>query len=123
MVDADRGTILVVDDTADIRTLCRINLELAGYEVIEAVDGHDALTVLKAAVPRAILLDVMMPGLDGFGVLSEVRADRQFDDVAVIMMSALARVGDRERALADGADGYVAKPFLADAIVQILDGH
>lgn len=118
-----RATILVVDDTADLRLLCRINLELAGYEVLEAVDGHDALAVLETAAPQAVLLDVLMPRLDGFAVLAAIRADARFDGMTIIMMSALARTGDRARAVRDGADAYLAKPFLADAVTAILDGH
>jgi two-component system cell cycle response regulator DivK len=108
--------ILVADDRAISRELVRSVLESCGYEVYEAADGLEALEQAHQVHPDVIILDLQMPRLDGFGVVSELRRDPAFDHVPVMALTASAMTGDRERALASGFTGYVAKPIRVAAL-------
>jgi CheY-like chemotaxis protein len=111
--------VLVVDDTASIRFLIRTNLELAGYEVEEAVDGVDCLEILKGleTMPDLITVDVMMPRLDGVATVAAIRADDRTRDIAVVMVSTQGQTADIQRATEAGVDAYVTKPFDPDHLV------
>ena len=100
--------ILVVDDSADVRTLLRALLERAGYSIDEARDGREGLRALHQLRPDLVVLDVSMPGLDGWQTLERIR---DFSDVPVLMLTARAEELERVRGLQGGADDYVAKPF------------
>jgi len=100
--------ILVVDDEASIRRILETRLSMIGYDVVTAVDGEDALNAFRSSAPDLIVLDVMMPKLDGYGVCQELRKE---SDVPVIMLTALGDVADRITGLELGADDYVVKPF------------
>ncbi|MGZ4395811.1 MAG: response regulator transcription factor, partial [Gaiellaceae bacterium] len=100
--------ILVVDDEADIRTLLRSLLERAGYVVEEAPDGRAGVRSFYAAAPDLVILDVMMPELDGWATLERIR---DLSDVPVIMLTARGGELERVRGLTSGADDYVPKPF------------
>jgi two-component system KDP operon response regulator KdpE len=100
--------ILVVDDEARIRRLVRMNLDLEGYDVTEAADGLDALTKVRNEMPDLVLLDVMMPDMDGFETLERIRS---VSSVPVIMLTAKGDEEDRIKGLDLGADDYVTKPF------------
>lgn len=102
--------VLVVDDDASIRLLCRVNLEAAGLRVDEAVDGHEAIGVALASPPDVALLDVMMPGIDGWQVAARLRAAEKTAGVAVVFLTALTGEAAEERARELGAT-YVSKPF------------
>src|SRR5689334_4971367 len=101
-------TILVVDDEPRIVDLVTTILETQGYHVIEAGDGDAALTAIREHMPDLVLLDVMLPGEDGFAVLKQIRA---ISNVPVIMLTVQASEADKVRGLELGADDYVAKPF------------
>jgi two-component system KDP operon response regulator KdpE len=101
-------TILVVDDEPRIRDLVRMNLELEHYRVIEACDGREALDQLREHLPDLVILDVMMPEMDGFETL---RAIREVSTIPVIMLTVRQDEHDRIRGLDLGADDYVGKPF------------
>src|SRR4051794_20501816 len=101
---ADTAPILVVDDDPKIRDLVRMYLEREGYAVVLAGDGVSAIAALRARVPRLIVLDVMLPAIDGFGVLREARAD---SNVPVLMLSARGATADRIAGIAGGADDYL----------------
>lgn len=103
--------ILVADDKATSRELVRTVLENAGYTVVEASDGLEALRHARELGPDLIILDLHMPGLDGFGVIEELRRDENFADTPVIALTASAMQGDRERALSFGFTGYISKPI------------
>jgi DNA-binding response OmpR family regulator len=103
-----RTRLLVVDDDGDIRSLLRDVLGRAGYEVDEATDGRAGLRRLYAAPPALVILDVSMPGLDGYATLERIR---DLSDVPVLMLTARAEELERVRGLTGGADDYVAKPF------------
>jgi CheY-like chemotaxis protein len=119
--------VLVVDDTASIRFLIRTNLELAGFEVDEAVDGVDCLDILKRleVMPDVITVDVMMPRLDGVATVSAIRDDPRTRDIAVVMVSTQGQTADIQRATEAGVDAYVTKPFDPDFLIvtigEVLD--
>jgi OmpR family response regulator RpaB len=100
--------ILVVDDEASIRRILETRLSMIGYIVVTAADGEEALAVYKKELPNLIVLDIMMPKLDGYGVCQEIRKD---SDIPIIMLTALGDVADRITGLELGADDYVVKPF------------
>jgi diguanylate cyclase (GGDEF)-like protein len=105
------GTILVVDDDADIVRFVEMNLRLAGYRVLVANDGVEALEMVAAEVPDLVLLDVMMPGFDGIEVTRRLRADSRTSTLPVIMLTAKTMTADRVLGLTAGADDYIIKPF------------
>ncbi|MEN9206283.1 MAG: response regulator transcription factor [Thermostichales cyanobacterium BF4_bins_65] len=100
--------ILVVDDEASIRRILETRLSMIGYEVVTASDGEEALEVFRSQDPDLVVLDVMMPKLDGYGVCQELRKE---SDIPIIMLTALGDVADRITGLELGADDYVVKPF------------
>lgn len=100
--------ILVVDDEVSIRRILETRLSMIGYTVVTAADGDEALAVYKKELPNLIILDIMMPKLDGYGVCQEIRKD---SDIPIIMLTALGDVADRITGLELGADDYVVKPF------------
>jgi len=113
--------VLVADDRAISRELVRDVLESCGYEVFEAADGVEALEQARLVQPDIIILDLQMPRLDGFGVVAALRTDPAFDNVPVMALNASAMAGDRERALASGFTGYVAKPIRVAALRDEVD--
>jgi CheY-like chemotaxis protein len=116
--------VLLVDDELSIRTICRVNLEGDGLAVAEAADGSDALEQVKRKRPSLVLLDVMMPGVDGWRVAEELAADEETRDIPVVFLSARAAHEDRLHAQELGAVGYVVKPFdpleLAGTVREVL---
>jgi len=112
--------VLVVDDEADIRGLVHELLQRAGHDVIEASDGKEALRRFYAEQPELVLLDVSMPGLDGWGTLERIR---QLSDVPVLMLSAKAEELDKVRGLQAGADDYVTKPFGRQELLARVERH
>ena len=104
-------TVLLVDDEPSIRTICRVNLEGDGLAVSEASDGSEALEQVRRARPSLVLLDVMMPGVDGWSVAEQLATDDKTRDIPVVFLSARAAYEDRLRAQQLGAVGYVVKPF------------
>ena len=109
--------ILVVDDEPDILLLLRMNLEAEGHEVLLAADGEMALARMAEHKPDLVLLDVMMPLLDGWGVLREIDGTGR----SVVMVSAKADPRDARRALELGALDYVTKPFDLDRLLAVVD--
>jgi DNA-binding response OmpR family regulator len=110
-VSGDAGTVLVADDDPDIRELVVFKLEQAGYTVHAVGDGEAALAATMALTPDLILLDVMMPGLNGFEVCRRLRANQNTATTPVIMLTARAQEADVESGFAVGADDYIVKPF------------
>jgi DNA-binding response OmpR family regulator len=103
--------VLVIDDEAPIRLLCRVNLEAEGMEVLEAADGPSGLEKARSETPDVILLDVMMPGLDGWRVAEELLDDERTDEIPIIFLTARAELRDRARGIDLGGVDYVTKPF------------
>ncbi len=116
--------ILVADDKATSRELIRTVLETCGYEIREAGSGVEALQYALEFDPDLIILDLHMPGMDGFGVLAELRQNRKFSATPVMALTASAMYGSSERALAAGFSSYVSKPvplpFLRQEVVRLL---
>ena len=116
--------VLLVDDERSIRTICRVNLEGDGLTVNEAEDGSEALEEVKRQRPSLVLLDVMMPGVDGWTVAEELASDEDTREIPVVFLSARAAPEDRLRAQELGAVGYVVKPFdpleLAGVVRDVL---
>lgn len=109
-------TVLIADDKPTGRELIRTVLEKSGYSVIEASDGMEALQFARERNPDLIILDLHMPGLDGFGVIQELRRDAHFAATPIMALTASAMQGDRERAMAVGFTGYVTKPIRLGAL-------
>jgi two-component system phosphate regulon response regulator PhoB len=118
-------TVLVIDDEAPIRLLCRVNLEAEGMGVLEAADGPSGLEKARAETPDVILLDVMMPGLDGWRVAEELLDDTRTEEIPIIFLTARAELRDRARGIDLGGVDYVTKPFnpveLAPLVRGLLD--
>jgi DNA-binding response OmpR family regulator len=112
--------VFVVDDDPSIRQLLTDILEMDGHVVRTAEDGLEAVRVLDVLRPDCVILDVMMPGLDGYGVLRSIRA-QDGDPVPVIMLTAAAEPDTAARAWGDGVDYFVAKPFGAADVLDLLD--
>ena len=103
--------VLVIDDEAPIRLLCRVNLEAEGMEVLEAADGPSGLERARSETPDVILLDVMMPGLDGWRVAEELLDDERTEQIPIVFLTARAELRDRARGIDLGGVDYVTKPF------------
>jgi len=117
--------VLVIDDEAPIRLLCRVNLEAEGMAVLEASDGPSGLAKARAELPDIVLLDVMMPGLDGWGVAEALLENDETAPIPIIFLTARAEFRDRARGLDIGGVDYITKPFnpveLAPLVRSLLE--
>ena len=117
--------ILVIDDEAPIRLLCRVNLEAEGMQVLEAGDGPAGIDRAREERPDVILLDVMMPGLDGWQVAEQLLDDPATNGIPIIFLTARAELRDRARGIDLGGMEYVTKPFnpieLAPIVRSLID--
>ena len=111
-------TLLVVDDNEENRDILSRRLNSAGFKTINAKDGQDAMNVLNGKIIHLVLLDIMMPEVDGITLLSQIRADSTFDDMPVIMVTAIDVVNVAQDCLRKGACGYITKPYDIDLIKQ-----
>lgn len=103
--------ILIVDDEEHIIELIKFNLENSGYETLTATNGIDALRIIREESPRLILLDIMLPGMDGYDICKEIRKDSVIANIPVIMITAKGEEVDKILGLELGADDYITKPF------------
>ena len=108
-------SILIVDDEETIREVVRRYLEREGYSVKEAADGFEALDLIRSSSPDLIILDLMLPGIDGLSLTQHIRQDRQ---IPILMLTAKGEANDRIRGLDLGADDYMAKPFSPQEVVS-----
>ena len=113
--------VLVIDDEAPIRLLCRVNLEAEGMTVLEAGDGPSGLEVARREHPDVILLDVMMPGLDGWRVAEELVDDPRTREIPIVFLTARAEFRDRARGLDIGGVDYITKPFNPVELAPLVD--
>ena len=111
-------SILVVDDEPNIALSLKFLMEQAGFSVQTAADGQQALDAIASTSPDLILLDVNMPKLNGYQVCEAVRANAEWKDIRIIMLTAKGRDIEREKGLALGADDYVTKPFATRVVVD-----
>lgn len=114
--------VLVVDDEPNIVMSLEFLMRRAGFEVQVARNGREALAALDGAPPDLLLLDVMMPELDGYEVCERIRARSEWDGTRIVMLTARGRDVERERGLALGADAYVTKPFSTRDLVEQVKG-
>jgi DNA-binding response OmpR family regulator len=113
-----RPLVLCADDDEDILSLVTLRLERAGFDVVQAHDGDEAIELVRGRRPALAVLDVMMPKRTGYEVLAELRADATLRDLKVILLSARVQESDVERGMSAGADAYLAKPFKAGDLVE-----
>jgi DNA-binding response OmpR family regulator len=117
--------VLIVDDEPDVLFLCRINLELAGHEVIEASTGEGAIDLAMRETPDVIVLDVMLPRRDGISVLGDLTTDERTRETPVILLTAKTQAEDRAAGWAAGCAEYLTKPFspidLTEAVDRVVD--
>ena len=112
--------ILVVDDNPQNLKLTRVLLAAEGYEVRTAIDAEEALRVLAVFRPRAILMDIQLPGMDGLELTRRLKADPMRRQILVVALTAYAMKGDEAKAMAAGCDYYLSKPIDTDALPVIL---
>jgi DNA-binding response OmpR family regulator len=113
--------VLIVDDEAPIRLLCRVNLEPEGMEVLEAADGQSGLETARAELPDVILLDVMMPGMDGWEVAERLIEDETTHEIPLVFLTARAELRDRARGLELGGVDYITKPFNPTELASVVE--
>lgn len=120
-MEPTRTTVLVVDDEPDVRTLCRVNLEYKGYTVLEAAGGEEAFDRLENNKPDIILLDLMMPKMDGWEVLRRLKEDDQTASVPVILLTARADEESQLKGWSEGIVDYITKPFNPLALERYIE--
>lgn len=127
MTDANKAVVLVADDDPEILSLLSIRLNRAGYKVIEAVDGEQTLVKVREHFPDVVILDVMMPGKNGWEVAKELRHDARFKEIGIIMLTAIGEKINEMTSPLYGADAFVDKPFefadLEAKISAVLEKH
>src|SRR3989442_9402295 len=114
--------VLVIDDEAPIRLLCRVNLEAEGMDVLEAADGPSGVEKARDEKPDVVLLDVMMPGLDGWRVAEQLLEDDRTARIPIIFLTARAEFRDRARGLDIGGGGYGTKAFNPPQLAALVEG-
>ncbi|MDP9021967.1 MAG: response regulator [Actinomycetota bacterium] len=115
------GRAIVVDDDPSIRSLVRLTLEMEGYAVDVACDGQSALDLVRTREPDLVVLDIMMPAMDGATVARTIRSDPAYDHVAIVFLSALVTDDHVWDGWRTGADSYVTKPFDIDHLMREVD--
>ena len=110
--------ILIAEDEPDMLTLLTSRLEASGYQVLAVTNGEDALATAMAERPDLIVLDVMLPGMDGYQVCRFLKGDARSKDIPVIMFTAKAQENDERLGLEAGAEAYLRKPFKGDALLE-----
>ena len=115
--------ILIVDDNAQNLKLARVILSADGYQVRTAVDAEDALTILESFAPRAILMDLQLPRMDGLALTRLLKNDPRRRDIVIIAVTAYAMKGDDDKALEAGCDDYMSKPIDAQALSAMIARH
>jgi DNA-binding response OmpR family regulator len=112
--------VLVIDDEPDVLLLCRVNLHLAGHEVIEAANGAAGLRLASTLEPDVVVLDVMLPSVDGLTVLHELASSETTRHIPVIMLTAKTQLEDRRKAWRAGCVEYLTKPFSPIELVELV---
>ena len=116
----DQRQVLVVDDEPDVLLLCRVNLEFEGYEVATAPDGQAGLEACRELRPDVVLLDVMMPRMDGWQTLEAIKADPELAHIPVVMLTAKVQDEDQIRGWSEGAAEYITKPFSPLSLSKVI---
>jgi len=113
--------ILVVDDEPSILETIKFHLEISDYDVLSAVDGMEALKLARTEKPDLILLDLMLPKMDGFKVCKMLKMDRRYKNIPIVMLTAKAGSIDEVEGYQSGADAYVKKPFDLEALGSVVE--
>jgi len=119
-MDQPKRRVLIVDDEPSVVKLVTKCMELAGFEVVVAMDGQAALTKVREHNPDVVILDVMLPKLNGFEVCSLLKQNSHYQHIPIIMFTALMEEQDYWKGMACGADAYLSKPFSIDALEQLV---
>jgi DNA-binding response OmpR family regulator len=114
--------VLVIDDEAPIRLLCRVNLEAEKMDVLEAADGESGLEIARTEKPDVVLLDVMLPGMDGWQVAERLVEDEATSLIPLVFLTARAELRDRARGLELGGVDYITKPFNPLELAPVIEG-
>ena len=120
MSKTDMKRILIIDDEQDMLDLLRPRLEAAGYEISTALDGQEGLNKAREEKPDLILLDVMMPKMDGYQVCRFLKFDEEYKHIPIVLLTARGQAQDKETGKKVGADGYLTKPFEKDALLDTI---
>jgi CheY-like chemotaxis protein len=115
------ATVMVIDDEIHIRRLIARMLELAGYQVVEAANGPQALQLMRETRPDVITCDIAMPGMNGFQVLEAIKSQPETAGIPIIMLTALGQEKDANRAMNLGAADYITKPFGSINLVERIE--
>lgn len=115
--------VLLIEDNEQNRYLFSFILEKNGYRVIAARDGLEGINKAKEEKPDLILIDIMLPVMDGYEVTRRLRDLTEFKDVPIIALTAYAMEGDREKALQAGCDGYIPKPIIPDEFIKVVNSY
>ena len=113
--------ILVIDDEPDVLLLCRVNLEFAGHEVVDATDAYRGMELAAKQQPDIIVLDVMLPKRDGLSMLRELRENPKTEDIPVVLLTAKTQGADQLMGFQAGADEYVTKPFSPAVLTNTVE--
>jgi DNA-binding response OmpR family regulator len=120
MMSESAPRILIVDDEADLISVLRFGLEIEGFDVLEAADGEQGLSVAREARPSLVLLDLMLPKLDGYKVCRALKFDERFKNMPIFILSARSGDQDRKLAMDMGADAFISKPYeMKDLVAKI----
>ena len=118
-----KPTVLVIEDNEQNLYLVTFMLEINGYEVVPARDGREGIELASKVTPILILLDIQLPGMDGYEVARALRSDPALHKVPIVAVTSYAMVGDRERAIAAGCSGYIEKPINPDTFMADVKRH
>lgn len=115
--------VLIIEDNPENMYLMRYLLENQGYEVEGVTSGPEGIEILERIKPDAILLDIQLPGMDGYEVARELRKNPEINSIPIIAVTSYAMVGDKEQALAAGADAYIEKPINPETFVAEIEKY
>lgn len=119
-MNSTKQRILIVEDDLSVQTTLRVRLEANGYEVLSAADGADALFLVRQHKPDLIILDLILPTLDGYDVCHFLKSDHRYRHIRILMLTARVQRNDEERGWRIGADAYITKPFDSAVVMQTV---
>jgi len=117
---SEKKRVLVVDDELDMLMVIKLRLEASGYEVVTATDGLEGLNVARKTKPDLIVLDVMLPKMNGYKVSRFLKFDEEYKHIPIVMLTALAGEEDRSTGIETGANAYITKPFETQELVDTV---
>jgi two-component system cell cycle response regulator DivK len=118
-----KPAILVIEDNEQNRYLVTFILDKHGYRVVQARDGREGIELAQRVKPALILLDIQLPGMDGYAVARELRSTPTFDEVPIVAVTSYAMAGDREEILAAGCNGYIEKPIDPETFIDDVEQY